>query len=78
MRITDLVDVNSRLLEFDDRRMHAVRIVYRTEVLGGELTNEVDGSTDLCGWFTPAEALDLPLLDFARRGIALAFPELPS
>jgi 8-oxo-dGTP diphosphatase len=74
VRITDLVDVDSHLFEFDDGRMHAVRIIYRTEVLDGELANEVDGTTDLCGWFTPEEALALPLVGLARRGIELAFP----
>ena len=33
--------------------MHAIRIVYRVRVVGGELRDETDGSTDTCRWFTP-------------------------
>lgn len=30
---------------------HGVRILYRCRVVGGELRNEVGGSTDECRWF---------------------------
>ena len=36
--------------------MHAIRIVYRVRIVGGELRDEVDGSTDTCAWFTPGRA----------------------
>ncbi|MFF4542970.1 NUDIX hydrolase [Streptomyces sp. NPDC001406] len=29
---------------------HGVRIIYEGEVVGGELRNEIDGSTDLAAW----------------------------
>ena len=37
--------------------MHAIRIVYRVKVIGGDLRDEIDGSTDTCA------------LVHARRGI---------
>ena len=30
--------------------MHAIRIVYRVRIVGGELRDETDGSTDTCRW----------------------------
>ena len=51
-----------------------VRIVYRAEVVGGELRVEADGSTDDVRWFTPDEvdALDrVELVEVARRWAGL-------
>jgi 8-oxo-dGTP diphosphatase len=54
--------------------MHAVAILYRVEVTGGELRDEVDGSSDRCTWMA-ADELDLvptvPIVDLARK-LALA------
>ena len=50
-------------------RMHAVQIVYRVRVVGGELRDEIDGSTDTCAWFTVADARGLRLGQLARRVI---------
>jgi ADP-ribose pyrophosphatase YjhB (NUDIX family) len=47
-------------------RVHAVSIVYVMEDVTGELRDEVDGSTDRCGWFTPNEAAELPLVPFVE------------
>ena len=42
---------------------HSVRIVYRTEIVGGELRDETDESTDRAAWCTREELDD----DAARR-----------
>lgn len=52
---------------------HAIRIVYRVRVVGGELRDEVGGSSDTCAWFTPVAAAALPLVELAGIGIGLAF-----
>jgi 8-oxo-dGTP diphosphatase len=52
-------------------RLHAIRIVYRVRVTGGELRDEVDGSTDTCAWFAPEEAGRLNLGELARQALAL-------
>lgn len=52
---------------------HAVRIIYRVRVVGGELRDEIDGSSDTCAWITPADAETLPLVSLAEVGIGLAF-----
>ena len=53
--------------------MHAIRIVYRVRIIGGELRDEVDGSTDTCAWFTPtrrpaAPGQPRPVGPFGSRG----------
>ena len=53
---------------------HSVRIIYRTEIIGGALRNETDESTDRAAWFTRAELGTLPLLELGRIGAELAFP----
>jgi ADP-ribose pyrophosphatase YjhB (NUDIX family) len=74
VEVDELVTVDSALFSLTDHEHHALRIIYRVRVLGGELANEADGSTDLCAWLTPTEALGLPLVSLARIGIELAFP----
>lgn len=52
---------------------HAIRIIYRVRVIGGELRDEVGGTSDTCAWLTPAQAAALPLVELAEVGIGLAF-----
>ncbi|UZN03904.1 NUDIX hydrolase [Cellulomonas sp. S1-8] len=57
-----------RVIPGPDR--HALRIVYRAHVVGGELTHEADGSTDEAAWVPLDEVDDLHrvgLVDVARR-----------
>jgi ADP-ribose pyrophosphatase YjhB (NUDIX family) len=56
-----------------DEAFHAIRLVYRVEVTGGELRDEVNGSTDRAAWFTGEEASALPLVDLGAVGVRLAF-----
>ncbi len=50
-------------------RMHAIRILYRVRIVGGDLRDEQDGSTDTCRWFTPSEARVLRLGELARQAL---------
>lgn len=52
---------------------HAIQVVYRARVVGGELRDEPDGSTDRAAWFSPAELAELPLVPLAREGARVAF-----
>jgi ADP-ribose pyrophosphatase YjhB (NUDIX family) len=66
--ILQLLDVTDRVVDQPRGvRMHAIQIVYRVRVDGGELRDETDGTTDTCAWFTVADALDLRLGQMARR-----------
>ncbi|MDR5699288.1 NUDIX hydrolase [Agromyces aerolatus] len=50
--------------------LYAMRVVYRAHVTGGELRNEVGGSSDEARWFDLAEVRDLTrvgLVDIALR-----------
>jgi ADP-ribose pyrophosphatase YjhB (NUDIX family) len=57
-----------------DDRLHAIRILYRVRLTGGELRDEPDGSTDTCRWFEPDEARRLHLGELARHALDLEAP----
>ena len=73
VRPEHIADVHSVNLSLDGKDFHAIRIIYATELLGGRLSNEVDGTTDLCAWWSLEEARQLPLVDLAQTGLRLAF-----
>ncbi len=50
-------------------RLHAIRIVYAVRIVGGELRDEPDGSTDTCRWVEPSEAAGLRLGELARYAV---------
>jgi ADP-ribose pyrophosphatase YjhB (NUDIX family) len=56
-----------------DEAFHAIQLIYRVDITGGELRNEANGSTDMARWFTAEEASALNLVDLARTGLHLAF-----
>ena len=51
---------------------HAIRIVYHTTYVGGELRREILGTTDDCRWFTREELARVKLVDIAVLGTNLA------
>ncbi|HVL39671.1 MAG TPA: NUDIX domain-containing protein [Fimbriimonadaceae bacterium] len=78
VRLAEVLAVDSEVFHHEDRQAQAVRIIYRAEIVEGDLASESHGSTDLCGWFTEEEARRLPLVNLARRGIDLAFCPRPN
>jgi len=55
---------------------HGIRILYRVEVIGGELRHELPGnSSDMAAWFSRRDLAALDLVDTAQLGVRLAFPE---
>jgi ADP-ribose pyrophosphatase YjhB (NUDIX family) len=56
-----------------DEAYHGLQIVYRARIVGGELRDELDGSTDRARWFTREEASDLSLVPLAREALPLGF-----
>jgi ADP-ribose pyrophosphatase YjhB (NUDIX family) len=74
VEVDELLGVDTEWFEHVDRVVHSLRVIYTVSIVGGALTSELDGSTDLATWFTPAEAHRLPLVGLARKGLALAFP----
>ena len=68
-----LAGINSFYEEGETRAFHGIRIIYYTEIISGALKNELDGSTDLCAWWSLEEAKQLPLVDLTVIGLDLAF-----
>ena len=56
--------------------LQSLRIVYRVRVVGGDVRNETDGSTDECAWVPLAGVRSLPLVSLAELGVRLAEAEL--
>ena len=74
--LDELIGIDSIVVPAEDRLhdrsqpLHALRVVYRAEVVGGELANEADGSTDEARWVRLAEVAKLdtvPLVEIAVR-----------
>jgi ADP-ribose pyrophosphatase YjhB (NUDIX family) len=71
-----LLGIHSRVIPAEQRLrsgrgpLHALRIVYRARVVGGELRDEVGGTTDRAAW-VPLEQVDalqrVELVDIARE-----------
>ena len=72
--VVGLADVKDRVVTDSEGggRMHAIRIVYRVKVTGGDLRDEIDGSTDTCAWFTLDQARRLNLGGLAQHALSLA------
>ena len=51
---------------------HAIRILYRVRIIGGELRDEVGGSSDTCAWVAASELASLPLVELAWTGARLS------
>ncbi len=69
--VESLLDVTDRVFHDAEGRMHAIRILYRVRITGGELRDEADGSTDRCRWMTPSAARRERLGEVARRALEL-------
>jgi|TARA_B100000315_G_scaffold253274_1_gene291758 ADP-ribose pyrophosphatase YjhB (NUDIX family) len=73
VRPLSVAGVDSISGDLPDRSYHSIRIIYHTEVLGGTLTNEIDGTTDMCKWFSEEEARELNLVGLVRDALPLVF-----
>jgi 8-oxo-dGTP pyrophosphatase MutT (NUDIX family) len=55
--VGELLGIDSKVIPAEHRftpdagPLHALRIVYRASIVGGTLTNELDGTTDEASWF---------------------------
>lgn len=52
--------------------LHAIQIVYRVRITGGELQDERHGTTDAARWFARDELAGVPLVDLATNAVRLA------
>jgi len=77
-RIVELLAVDSlrravRAADDIEADYHSVRVVYRTEIVGGDLRDETDESTDRAAWCTRSELETMSLVELGRVGVKLAF-----
>jgi 8-oxo-dGTP diphosphatase len=72
VRLDGLLFVNSfrRVLPDAPIDFHAIQIVYAGGVIGGDLSYEVDGSTDMAAWFPLAEVPALARVPLVDMGLA--------
>jgi len=52
--------------------LHGLRVIYRAHVVGGELRDEADGSTDTAAWFDLDEVAGLDRVELVDIGLRLA------
>lgn len=73
----ELIGVDSKVIPAEQRLsgsgvpLHALRIVYTATVVGGELANERDGSTDEAAWFSLDEVAGLDRVDLVDVGLRM-------
>ncbi len=71
VRARGLAGVDSNAVDTDEVSYHGIRIVYHAEVISGELTCEVDGTTDLCQWWDRAALVEAPCVDLVSNTLHL-------
>lgn len=72
--VSELLEVSSSRLAFTDRDgdtqdYHGIRILYRCRVVGGQLRDEVGGSSDAARWFVRDELPSQLMVDIARLAV---------
>ncbi len=77
VRLGALIEVQSETFAAASGTTQAIRFVYRAEIVGGTLADELDGTTDRVAWHTADEAALLPKVGLAARGVELAFGDEP-
>ena len=66
-----LAGIDSIVGEVPEHSFHSIRIIYHTELIGGVLRNETDGSTDLCQWH-PIDGLGkLGIVDLVEAALPM-------
>lgn len=72
VRPAGVAGVDSIAREGLEDDFHAIRIIYHTRKVDGELRHEIDGTTDMCQWH-PLDDLDaLELVDLVEVALRLA------
>ncbi len=68
-----LLDVTSDVRTRDNGdQSHSVRVIFVVQLAGGELRDEIHGTTDHAAWFNLDELANLNVAEYARAAISLA------
>ena len=79
-----LLGVDSMFIRPEDRYVvtgrgfHALRIIYLARVVGGELANEIGGSSDEARWFSLEEVAQVPTVSLVPVALDLWLARLAS
>ncbi len=52
-------------------RIHTVRIIYTVQLAGGQLRDEIGGTTDQAHWFALSELGDVNVAEYAQRALGV-------
>src|SRR5690606_18766846 len=83
VELGELLGIHSRVIPAERRisasgsPLHTLRILYRAEITGGELTFEQNGSTDMAAWFTLDEVARLERVHLVDIALEMAGVTLP-
>jgi len=69
VRATGVAGMDLLELPSGSATTHSLRVIYFTEVVGGVLANEVDGSTDLCAWHDLEAVGGLPVVELVETAL---------
>jgi 8-oxo-dGTP diphosphatase len=78
IRLGPLLRVDSRVIPaadryvITDRPLKTVRVIYRAVIDGGDLRNEVGGTTDEARWFDLREVSEIPRVSLVDLAVDLA------
>lgn len=76
--VTALLGVDSEFFGAGDRiwensrPLHSLRVIYRARVIGGELANEIGGTTDEARWIPLGAINDLPLTSLVEVALKMS------
>lgn len=69
VRSAGLAGIDSFVIEREGTAFHGIRILYFTQTLGGDLSDEADGTTDRCDWHDIRDVPSLPVVDLVHRAL---------
>lgn len=79
VEVDELLGIRSRVIPARQRLhgdgktpLHTLRIVYRAHIVGGELRDEVGGSTDRAAWFQRGELNGIPHVQLVEIALEMA------
>lgn len=68
-----IATIDSLYADDPHEEFHGVRILYHAQMTGGTLRDEVNGTTDQCGWWTRSQLDSLDLVDIAQLAVRIMF-----
>lgn len=71
VRPESIAGIDSLFISRDYEDLHGIRIIYLVSIIGGNLKNEISGSTDLCEWHPIENLSELSIVELVEAGIKM-------